>query len=88
MIIKKVSKNLGSLLIKQVDKELARDMIVKNHYSHKWVSNFGKYNFGIFKEENPDICLGVASYGYMKNCKAKIFTHPNSDAWMCELNRM
>lgn len=33
-------------------------------------------------------CLGVASYGYMKNAKAKIFYHPNPDAMMIELNRM
>jgi len=38
--------------------------------------------------ENPDFALGVASYGYMKTPKAKIFTHPNPRGWMCELNRM
>ncbi len=48
------------------------------------------YNFGIFQQgkENENHCLGVATYGYMKNPKAKIFTHPNPDAWMIELNRM
>lgn len=85
-IVKETSK-MGTLVIKPVAKELARDMIVKNHYSHKWVSNFGKYNFGVFRA-GQDKCLGVASFGYMKNPQAKIFTHPNPDAWMCELNRM
>ena len=88
MEIRKETKNLGTLLIKPVDKKLAQDLIVKNHYSHKWVSNFGIYNYGVFKEEQPDRCLGVASYGYMKNVNAKIFTHPNPNAWMIELNRM
>lgn len=64
-------------------------MIVENHYSKKWNNaGFGKYNFGIFKQDDLDNCLGVASYGYMKNLKADIFRHPNKDAWMIELNRM
>ena len=80
---------LGSLIIKLVPKAEAKDLIVKNHYSHKWnEGGFGKYNFGIFRAEEPDKCLGVAVYGYMKNPRAKIFTHPNPRAWMCELNRM
>jgi len=86
-IIKKTS-NLGALLIKIIPKETAKKMIIRNHYSHKWGANFGVYNFGLFRKENPSKCLGVASYGYMKNAKAKIFMHPNKDAWMCELNRM
>ena len=77
MIIKKTS-SLGTLLIKLVDKNLAKDMIVKNHYSHKWNDGgFGLYNFGIFRADDPEKCLGVAVYGYMKNPKAKLFTHPN-----------
>ncbi|NDW19142.1 hypothetical protein D0T53_09485 [Dysgonomonas sp. 216] len=89
MEVRKETKNLGTVIIKPVDRNTAKELIIKNHYSHKWNSaSFGKYNFGIFKEESPDLCLGVASYGYMKNCKAKIFSHPNPDAWMCELNRM
>jgi hypothetical protein len=88
-MIRKQTKNLGTLIIKPVEKALAREIIIKNHYSHKWNDGgFGKYNFGIFREENPDECLGVAVYGYMKNPNAKIFAHPNPDAWMCELNRM
>ena len=27
-----------------------------------------------------DRCLGVAVYGYMKNPKARLFTHPNPKA--------
>jgi hypothetical protein len=89
MVIRKETKNLGNVLIKAVDKALAKEVIVKNHYSHKWLdSGFGRFNYGIFREEKPDDCLGVAVYGLMKNPKARIFTHPNSKAWMCELNRM
>ena len=41
---------LGSLIIKLVPKAEAKDLIVKNHYSHKWnEGGFGKYNFGIFR---------------------------------------
>ena len=85
----KDTSSLGRLLIKPVDKPLAKEMIVKNHYSHKWNDGgFGVYNFGIFHAAEPDRCLGVAVYGYMKNPAARIFTHPNPKAWMCELNRM
>jgi len=89
MEIRKQTKNLGNLLIKPVCKAVAKDMIINNHYSHKWNDgNFGKYNYGIFRQEKPDHCLGVAVYGFMKNPKARIFTHHNPKAWMCELNRM
>ena len=87
--IYKETSSLGRLLITPVDKATAKEMIVKNHYSHKWNDGgFGVYNFGIFRADEPDRCLGVAVYGYMKNPKARIFTHPNPKAWMCELNRM
>lgn len=89
LVIVKETSSLGKLLIKSVSKEEAKRMIVENHYSHKWnEGGFGKYNFGVFRAEEPDKCLGVAVYGYMKNPRAKIFTHPNPSAWMCELNRM
>ncbi len=85
------SSRMGVLVVKPVSKSKARELIVQHHYSHKWNNaSFGVYNFGIFKENAEDEaqCLGVASYGYMKVLKAKIFTHTNPDAWMCELNRM
>lgn len=82
------SSSMGVLVIKPVEKATGKKLIIENHYSHKWNDGgFGKYNFGIFKQGSEE-CLGVAVYGYMKNCKAKIFTHPNPDAWVCELNRM
>ncbi|MDR2138273.1 MAG: hypothetical protein LBP50_01795 [Tannerella sp.] len=88
-VIRKETKGLGVILVRETDKKLAREMIVRNHYSHKWnEGGFGKFNYGIFREEKPDECLGVAVYGYMKNPGAKIFFHPDRQAWMCELNRM
>lgn len=89
MQILKETSALGRLIIKPVSKTVAKDLIIKNHYSHKWnEGGFGKYNFGIFRADAPDDCLGVAVYGYMKNPRARLFTHPNPKAWMCELNRM
>lgn len=89
LAIVKETSTLGKLIIKGVPKEEAKRMIVENHYSHKWnEGGFGKYNFGVFRAEEPDKCLGVAVYGYMKNPAAKIFSHPNPKAWVCELNRM
>ena len=88
VMIKKTS-SLGTLLIKPIPKTEAKAMIVANHYSHKWNDGgFGVYNIGVFRLERPDTCLGVAVYGYMKTPKARIFTHPNPNAWMCELNRL
>ncbi len=82
------TKNLGIIIIRRVSKEIAKEMIIKNHYSHTWNDGgFGKFNFGIFQENNAE-CLGVAVYGYMKNPRGKIFKHPNPKAWMCELNRL
>lgn len=87
-IIKDTSAH-GKLIIKPVSKSLAKEMITNNHYSHKWNDGgFGVYNFGIFRASEPERCLGVAVYGYMKNPKARIFAHPDPRAWMCELNRM
>jgi hypothetical protein len=35
MVIRKETKNSGNILVKSVSKELAKEMTVKNHYSHK-----------------------------------------------------
>lgn len=85
------TKSLGELVIKLISKSKSRELIINNHYSKKWNhGGFGLYNFGIFRagEESEEECLGVASFGYMKNSKAKIFSHPNPRAMMLELNRM
>ena len=64
LAIVKETSTLGKLIIKGGPKEEAKRMIVENHYSHKWnEGGFGKYNFGVFRAEEPDKCLGVAVYG-------------------------
>lgn len=85
MIIEKNSKNLGKVTMKEVDYELAKEMIIKNHYSHKWNGYFGKINIGIFKE---DRLLGVASFGSMMNSGAyKNITDYGPES-LIELNRL
>lgn len=85
MEITKTLKNLGTITIKQIDRATAKEMIVKNHYSHKLGSNHGILNFGIFTDNK---LVGCASYGYMMNPKAKIFTSSVPDGKILELNRL
>ncbi len=88
--IRKKTSHMGELVIRLIPKPLARELIIKGHYSHKWLACFGLYNYGIFRagEESDEQCLGVASYGYMKNPKACIFESAVPGGWMIELNRM
>lgn len=81
-VIKK-SKTMGDLIIKPVDYNIAKKMIIENHYSGKWNSAFGKLNFGIFRD---DVLLGVAVYGNLMNPKSiKSIT---DDGDVIELNRL
>ncbi len=88
--IRKSTSHMGVLVIRRIPKELARDLIIKGHYSHKWLAAFGLYNYGIFRagEESDAQCLGVAAYGYMKNPRARVFESAVPGGWMIELNRM
>jgi len=54
---------MGVLVIRPVPKDVARELVIKGHYSHKWLASFGIHNFGIFREgaEADEECLGVAS---------------------------
>lgn len=58
------SPDFSTLSIREVSKPVAREMIVNNHYSHKWNTLFGVVNYGIFK---GDELLGVAAYGHPMN---------------------
>lgn len=53
--IRKQTAHMGMLIIRPVSKTLAKDLIIRNHYSHKWNTPFGLYNFGIFKETAPGV---------------------------------
>jgi hypothetical protein len=67
MEVIKESSLMGTLVMKEIDRKIAQEMIIKNHYSHKWNTAFGKINVGIFKD---DELLGVASYGNLMNPKS------------------
>ena len=63
--------NPDKITIREISKKIAKDMIVKNHYSHKWTSC--RYALGIFYEtdnqhaffdEKDEKLAGVAIYGY------------------------
>jgi hypothetical protein len=45
--------------IKIIEKPIAKELIIKNHYSHKWTSC--RYSFGLF---DGDELIGVAVYGF------------------------
>lgn len=81
LFVLKQTSSLGDLLIKPVEKELARQMVIEHHYSHKWnFGGFGVFNFGIFRADEPDKCLGVAVYGYMKKSYRKDIPSPKPES--------
>ena len=89
MELRKTMKNNGEIIVKPSDKELAKQMCVEPHYSHKWGASFGRYNFGIFKADEPEKCLGCAVFGAMMN--AQSYKSINSMATyenLIELNRL
>lgn len=63
-IITKKTKHMGILEFKEIDKPVAKEMIVKNNYSHKWGTPFGVINIGVFRDNK---LLGVAVFGHMMN---------------------
>lgn len=89
MEIIKETSHMGKLLIKEISYDLSKEIIVKNHYSHKWNTSFGKINIGIFKKENDQKCLGVASFGNLMNPKSYINLNKDFDKdSVVELNRL
>ena len=51
--------SIKDLRIELIDKSVAKDIIIKNHYSHKWSSC--RYAIGLFEK---DRLIGVAVYGF------------------------
>lgn len=77
---------MGELIIKEIPYDVAKDITIKNHYSKKWNTAFGKYNFGIFKD---DELLGVAVYGNLMNPNSyKNWSDFVEKGQVIELNRM
>ena len=88
MEVTRCTKNLGTLIIRSVEKKLAKSIIIENHYSHKWNDSFGIMNFGIFRESS-DKCLGVAVFGRMMNSHSfKSISDDLEKNEIVELNRL
>lgn len=82
----KNSSSMGELVIKKINYYVAKEIIVKNHYSKKWNTSFGVYNFGIFKNGK---LLGVAVYGNLMNPDSyKKWSDNLKQDEVVELNRM
>lgn len=74
------------LCFKEIDYETSKEMIIKNHYSHKWNTAFGKINIGVF--ENDEL-LGVAVFGNLMNPNSfKNFNDDFEKDSVIELNRL
>lgn len=85
MIIQKQTSNNGLIEFKQIDYKTAKQMIIKNHYSKKWNTSFGKINVGVFKD---DVLLGCAIFGNLMNPNSyKSIADINKDQ-IIELNRL
>lgn len=83
--ITKISKNLGTLVMRKIEFQVAKDMIVKNHYSKKWNTSFGKINIGMFKENK---LLGVTVFGNLMNTKSYKNISDYGKNSVLELNRL
>ena len=77
--------NFSQLEVDLVPKETAKDICIRNHYSHKWQFSFGTRNYGIF--QNGEL-LGVAVYGNPMNPKSWPSITKTDPAKCIELNRL
>jgi len=67
-----------------IAKDLAKELIIKNHYSHKWTSC--RYALGLF---NDGVLVGVAVYGYPVGRQAAQSVNPMIGAkQVLELTRL
>jgi hypothetical protein len=71
--------------VKEIDRNLANDIIIKNHYSHKYY-NATYIHLGVFIDGE---LLGVLQYGYAMNpaSQASVVANTEIDEYL-ELNRM
>lgn len=71
--------------VKEIERKLANDLIVKNHYSKKYFNN-SYIHLGVFIDGN---LLGVLQYGHLMNPQSSSSIVDGSDSYSClELNRM
>jgi hypothetical protein len=83
--LKKESSINGSLVIDIIDVELAKKMIVENHYSKKWNTAFGIINIGIYKDNE---LLGCAVFGNLMNPQSYSSIAEIKQNEIIELNRL
>ena len=71
--------------VKEIDRNIANDIIIKNHYSHKYY-NATYIHLGVFIDGE---LLGVLQYGYAMNpaSQASVVANTEIDEYL-ELNRM
>ena len=67
-------------------KDEAKELIVREHYSHKWNSAFGKHNYGLRLSSGE--LIGVAVYGYLRNPTSVSSIADLRNDQVIELNRL
>lgn len=74
------------LAFREIPYHLAKDIILTKHYSHTWLSAFGRVNIGVFEN---DKLLGVAAFGNLMNPKSYKNINKNfNQNSIIELNRL
>lgn len=76
---------MGLLKIKEIEYNIAKKIIIENHYSKKWNTSFGKINIGIFRDNR---LLGVAVFGNLMNPKSYSSISDLGKDSVIELNRL
>ena len=85
-LIQDGEKTETTMDFKEIDYDTAKEMMLKNHYSHKWNTAFGKINIGVYKD---NILLGCASFGNLMNPKSFKSISPDlTQENVIELNRL
>ena len=78
-------ETLSQYEICEVSKDEAKELIVREHYSHNWGTSFGLYNYGI--KLNGEL-LGVAAYGNLMNPQSFKSIADLAPGQVTELNRL
>jgi hypothetical protein len=84
-LIKDEQKVEVTLVFDEVDYNTTKEMMLKNHYSKKWNTSFGRINIGVFYKGE---LKGIASFGNLMNPNSyKNFGNYTKDE-VIELNRL
>lgn len=80
------TKNNGRIGFGLVNVDIAKEMMIKNHYSQKWNTQFGIINIGVYKDR---MLKGVASFGRLMNPRSfKSIIESDDMNSILELNRL